>query len=140
MAASHLQYIPDRLQILTQSPATERKVPHLPPPRLPPPPRLQDLTGCPSFLRPPGVGAQRCAGRWTVGVCETVDGEMNVRWSEVVSESGGVGQVCSAALECCSEPKTLGGGTTPMCHRFRLKGITKFSSFIFLCPTARLIG
>lgn len=78
---------------------------------------------------------QRCAVRWTVGVSETVDGQTNVRWSEIVSESGGVGQVCSAALECCSEPKTLGGVTTLMFHRFHLKskGTAKFSLFIFPC-------
>lgn len=78
---------------------------------------------------------QRCAVRWTVGASEAVDGEMSVRWREVGSESGGVGQVCSAALECCSEPKTLGGVTTLMGHRFHLesKGTTKFSLVISPC-------
>lgn len=64
---------------------------------------------------------QRCAVRWTVGVSETVGVEMNVCWSELVSESEGVGQACSAALECCSEPKTPGGVMTRMFHRVHLK-------------------
>ena len=74
---------------------------------------------------------QRCAVRWTAA--ETADVETDVRWREVVSEPGGVGQVCSAALECCSEPKTPGGVRPLTLQKFHLesKGTTKFSSFIF---------
>lgn len=121
-AASYLQYIPDKLQILTQCPATWGEEPPLPRPRpRPPPPSHPDLKDPPLFLKPPGEQLRRRAVHWTVGVSGTVDGEMSVRWSKFVSEPGGAVQVCSAARECCSEPRTLGGATTLMFPRVHLK-------------------
>lgn len=114
--APYLQHIPDKLQILIQSPATWKEEPLLPPHPHPPQSHL-DQTGPPSSLRPPGVGLQRSAARWAEGEGEgegvRADGEMNVRLSETVNVAAVAGQGRSEALECCSEQRTPGGGTTP---------------------------
>lgn len=133
---AYLQYIPDKLQILIQSPATWKQEPLLPPHPLPlqsPP----DQTTLPSSLRPPGVGLQRSAARWAEGENVTVDGEMNVHLSETVNAAAAVaGQACSEALECCSEQTTPGGETTPTSPRLHLRDkreerVVTFHQFVF---------
>lgn len=42
-----------------------------------------------------------------------LDGEMTEHLSETVNEAVVVGRERSEALECCSEQRTPGGGTTP---------------------------
>lgn len=135
-AASYRQCIPDKLQIWTRSPATWREEPPLPHPL--PPPSHRDPTGSPSFLRPPGVELRRRADRWPAGASETADGERRVRWAESVSVPGGVGQGCSEALECCSEPRTLGGAMTLMLQTFHLKSEVPLKS-AFILPVIFLM-
>lgn len=62
--------------------------------------------------------APRCAARWAEGALARAGGGTGERWRE--AESGVVEAVvavcraaCSEALECCSEPTTPAGGTTP---------------------------